>query len=323
VVFNNHLSDPLPITCGVPQGSFLGPLLFLLYINDIANFTKHLNYLLFADDTNIIYSDCSFNQLVNVVNSELITLSDWFRANRLSLNITKTNYMLFGFKNISQHASATFVIDNQPITYVEYTKFLGVLIDRKFTWRRHVSYISSKVSRTLYMLNRLKCKLSQPSLLQIYNSLVYPQLNYCNILWGCASKSVLNELIVLQKRAIRIIGNASYLAHTNVLAKKLGVMKLTDINVFQSALFVFKYVNNYLPSACDEFLSKSDQSNNAYSFRHTILFLIPSYRTSLREKCSLVRFSQIWNAIPNEIKTSPSLSIFKLRLKDHLFSKLN
>ena len=226
--------------------------------------------------------------------------------------------MLFGHKNVSQYSNASFTIDNQFFTHVDNTKFLGVLVDQKFTWKRHVLYISSKISRTLYLLNRLKYKLSQSSLLSLYNSLVYPQLNYCNILWGCASKSVLNHLVLLQKRAIRIIGHAHYLAYTNALAKKFSIIKLMDINVLQTALFVYKFLNNSLPNVCCDFLTLYDSTSNEYSLRRKSTFLIPSYRTSLREKCSLVRFPRIWSSIPNEIKLSESLNIFKSRLKAHL-----
>ena len=171
------------------------------------------------------------------------------------------------------------------------------------------------------MFNRVKYKLCQSSLLRLYNSLIYPQLNYCNILWGCASKSVLNPVIILQKRAIRIVCHANYIAHTGVLAKKMGIIKLVDVNLLQTAVFVFKYISNSLPTVCADFLIENNRTRNPYDLRNTNAFLIPSYRTSLREKCSLVRFPRIWNAIPNEIKHSESLNIFKSRLKQYLSSK--
>ena len=96
-------------------------------------------------------------------------------------------------------------IDDVNISEVEYTKFLGIFIDKKLTWQRHVSYISSKIARSLYVLNRLKFKLPIDALSSLYFSLIYPHLIYCNILWGCAAKSILNELFKLQKRAVRII----------------------------------------------------------------------------------------------------------------------
>ena len=110
------------------------------------------------------------------------------------------------------------------------------------------------------------------------------------------------------------------MAHTDVLAKKMGIVKL-DVNELQTAVFVFKYINNSLPSVCSDFLIENDRTRNAYNLRNTSAFLIPSYRTSLREKCSLVRFPRIWNTIPNEIKNSESLNIFKSRFKQYLLSK--
>jgi len=101
VNYNNVTSTLKPISCGVPQGSILGPLLFLLYINDMTSCCKYLQFLLFADDTNLFYSNSDLWQLMQIVNDELDLLSDWFKANRLSLNVKKTNYMMFGYKEVT------------------------------------------------------------------------------------------------------------------------------------------------------------------------------------------------------------------------------
>src|SRR3984893_6694676 len=135
VNYNNVTSTLKPISCGVPQGSILGPLLFLLYINDMTSCCKYLQFLLFGDDTNLFNSNSDLWQLMQIVNDELDLLSDWFKANRLSLNVKKTNYMKFGYKKITNHCPTTktyfcIKIDNFPITEVEYTKFLGVIIDK-------------------------------------------------------------------------------------------------------------------------------------------------------------------------------------------------
>ena len=123
VVYNNSESNCRTITCGVPQGSILGPLLFLLYINDMAYISKLLTFILFADDTNILYSNSNIWELERIVNTDLLKLSDWFKANRLSLNIQKTNFMLFGSKHIPLTDSRDFQIkidSTNIIIFLEY-----------------------------------------------------------------------------------------------------------------------------------------------------------------------------------------------------------
>ena len=129
-------SNALGVSCGVPQGSVLGPRLFILYINDICNVSKILKFVLFADDTNILYSDANVNNLNNVVNSELDKLNTWFIINKLSLNVSKTNYILFGNRKV--HSDLDIKIHNDKITRVSETKFPGVWIYEKLNWKKHV-----------------------------------------------------------------------------------------------------------------------------------------------------------------------------------------
>ena len=284
VRFKKSQSSLKNIYCGVPQGSILGPLLFLLYINDITYCCKYLKFILFADDTNLLYSNPDFNQLINITNSELDILSDWFRANMLSLNVAKTNYMLFGFKKMQFSNNSNIKIDNFCIAKVEYTKFLGVLVDQKLCWSHHITHIASKIAKCLYILSRLRNLLSRKALLAVYYSTIYPHLNYCNILWGHASKSVLNNLIMLQKRSMRIICNVGYRYNTGLLFKNAGILKLLDINVYNTALFMFKYYHKLLPDSCKTFVVPRDNNLNQYNFRYCHNFNIPNYRTCLREK---------------------------------------
>ncbi len=157
VYFNNVSSSLKNITCGVPQGSVLGPLLFIIYINDIVNCSNLLYFILFADDTNIFYSCKSHNDLMKIVNEELLKLSEWFRANKLSLNVKKTNYIIFGNRSkacfdLNFHIT----IDNICLERVINTKFLGVFVDEDLNWKYHISQISLKISRNIGVLNKIK-----------------------------------------------------------------------------------------------------------------------------------------------------------------------
>ena len=137
VSLNGVLSDFKSITHGVPQGSIPGPLLFILYINNIINCSEKLFIVLFADDTNLFLSCRDIMHLFDIANIELSKLSDWFKVNKLSLNVKKTNYILFGRKRLTLSETNKICIDGQQIERVEYTKFLGVFIDEKLNWKKH------------------------------------------------------------------------------------------------------------------------------------------------------------------------------------------
>ena len=145
-VFKDSRSDYQNVVCGVPQGSILGPLLFLIYINDLSTVSNALFTILFADDTSIFLSDKNYDTLLNTMNNELLIITKWLSANKLSLNIKKTHYMVFSGKK-SNLSNCDVRINNQTISKVSEIKFLGVLVDEKLSWKSHIAYISKKYQK--------------------------------------------------------------------------------------------------------------------------------------------------------------------------------
>jgi len=148
VLLNGQSSTMSSVVCGVPQGSILGPLLFILYINDIVNCSDILHFILFADDTNLFYSHKDLAELFLIVNWELSKLSEWFRANKLSLNAIKSNFILFGHKRMPQNcADVNLFLDGNRLERVTSTKFLGVFLDEKLKWTQHLNHVAIKLAR--------------------------------------------------------------------------------------------------------------------------------------------------------------------------------
>ena len=151
ILYNNVQSHTLDITCGVPQGSVLGPLLFLVYVNDIANCLTHSKLISFADDTTVFFSSKCINDLYQNMNSDLDDLTHWFKANRLSLNVNKSNCMLFQPNGNQNTLGNTLNIGVDPIQHITNCKFLGIFIDNQLRWNNHLSHISAQLSRSVYI----------------------------------------------------------------------------------------------------------------------------------------------------------------------------
>ena len=320
VCYNSASSLMRPITCGVPQGSILGPLLFILYVNDIVNCSKLLHFILFADDTNLFFSSKNYNDLMLTVNTELGKLSEWFRANRLSLNVAKTNYVLFGKrKKCLSDTNFAITINENLIERVTSTKFLGVYIDQDLNWKHHTAEIAKKISKSLGILNRVKYILPRSSLITLYRTMIHPYLIYCNIIWGGASLLALNRLECLQKRALRLITCSYFRIPSNPLFIKLGILKLKDIHKYQSLMFLYKFKSNLLPLCCMQYLQLCSDSGR-YFLRHENTFIKLTFRTLLRKKFISVSGPEMWDCLPDFVRQSVSIVIFKTRLIDFLSS---
>ena len=182
IYYQNYSSKYENILCGVPQGSVLGPLLFIIYTNDLPSCLKHTKCILFADDTTIYASSSSLNQLYNFLNLDLDTTADWFKANKLSLNTSKTTYMIFG-NNETINYKYKLQLGDEVIKQENVVKFLGLFIDDKLQWKAHIKHCKAKLSNSLYAIRSAKHLLSKDNLKTLYFSLVHPYLYYGTIIW--------------------------------------------------------------------------------------------------------------------------------------------
>ena len=205
VTINNAKSDCKPLSHGVPQGSILGPLLFIIYINDMPNIHKLAKFILYADDANIILTGANAHEIISKYRELSVLLYKWVSSNGLMLNVSKTNYMLFSNISIGDLSSYQPTINDIPIEKKHVAKFLGVLVDDKLQWTHHIKSLSTKMSRNCGILYKMKGILPQKAMLTLYHSFIQSHLNYCSLIWGMGSKNSIKSLFVCQKKAIRTL----------------------------------------------------------------------------------------------------------------------
>ena len=244
VDLNGSCSTEREFLIGVPQGSCLGPLLFLIYVNDFPFASSQLTSVLFADDTTISCSHHSYENLVALMNAELIYIKNWTDSNRLTINISKTNAIVYSNRSISNPTNFPVTLNNNTVNLVHEFKFLGVIIDERLKFSKHIAQISNKISRNIGIFYRIRRFFPLKARLTFYFSFIYPYLSYCVIIWGATYDRHLKNLITMHKRMIRLIGDSTYLAHTNPLFLKFSLLKFEDIFKYNVSIYMFKNHNN-------------------------------------------------------------------------------
>ena len=302
------------VNCGVPHGSLLGPLLFI-YINDFCKSSDVLSFILFADDSNLFYSHRNPNSLVNVVNSELDKVTQWIKANKLSLNLQKTKYMLFS--NSIDTLPKNIIFDDTPLEVVSFIKFLGISVDNKLSWKYHIDNTCKIISQNIGIINKLKFHFPTSSLLMLYSSLILPYLNYGILTWGNTQQTLLNRLLLLQKKSLRIIYHSAPLSHTDLLFVNGRLLKTNDLYLLHVGQFMYKYSKKTLPHIFDA-MFPLNRSVHDYPTRRSNEFHLPLFRTLLAKKSFMYDGPRFWNSLSESIKNSPSLNSFKKNLKTFL-----
>ena len=315
VNYDNTTSKLKPIKCGVPQGSIVGPLLFLIYINDLSSVSNFLSAILFADDTTLFHSSRNLTQLTNIINTELTNVVNWLNANRLSLNVDKTNFMLFRPKGKNQECPSI-QINGSEIKEVSSAKFLGVFIDNKLSWAEHINHISRKVSKSIGIIIKARKSFDNDTLFNLYNALILPHISYCIQVWGTAASVHIERLHVLQKKIVRIICGVHPRTHTQPLFQLLHLLNINQIRDYFVAIFMYKMKNNMMPAHFGQmFISAWEIHNYPTKFaeRNSLyVHVVPNKRG----KRTIRHFGRkLWNIVLDAIDVNCSIGSFKLSLK--------
>lgn len=303
------------VTCGVPQGSIIGPKLFILYINDICKVSNVLSCVLFADDTTLYCSGDNLNKLLSDVMRELARVKKWFDQNILSLNITKTKYIIFGTGQIKE---AELKIEDVVLERVYDYKFLGVILDQKLSWKPHIAHVQSKMSKTIAIMYKIKHFLSKPTLFILYCSLLLPYMTYCIEIWGHTYKTYTQPVFILQKRAIRIVNHSHYYEHTNPIFIKYKALKFDDLVNLNTAVFMYKVKRNSVP---ENVKSMFETKKHNYDLRGKDMFKKQKFQLNIKRHSISIAGVNLWNKLPNELKRSNSNHYFKKQYKNVLLQK--
>jgi hypothetical protein len=301
-VKTTHNSSYLFNRWGIPQGSILGPLLFILYVNDLPHVTDQ-KCVQFADDTTLIVHGRDINELERLANLNIKLIVTWLESNNLKVNLNKTNYIKF---KTTHNADKKIDIscNNNIIGQVNFTKFLGITLDNQLDWKTHIDTLVSKLDRFIFALNRIRQIASKEAALTAYHGYVSSILRYGLILWGNSVDAP--RAFKIQKKCVRSICGAHFLDSCRPLFKALNILPLPSLYIYEMAIFVKKY--NHL------FQKNKDLIN--YRGRKGEDLQVPRQRLTLYSKSTFCMAIRLYNKLPDVIKT---LTFLKFRKELFLF----
>ena len=307
---NSNLSTPLPISFGVPQGSILGPLLFIVFINDLFRYAGNCSIQLYADDTVVYFSGNDVDNIQTELNNSLFIIHKWMCSNKLTINFDKTVSFLIGSRHmLNKHDKLEILINDIPIQQVDHVKYLGFVIDNRLKWDIHAENLCSKAGKLINYLARLRYFINESNLNLIYKAIILPLFDYADIILGSSDKKHLKRLQSLQNRAGKIIMKINPYEHVSnsQVHSVLDWLSLESRRKKHLSIFVFKSVHNMLSaSVCDMF----QPSSFTYSLRNSGNIMLPKPRTEYCRRTTHYRGSLQYNSLPQTMKISQSQNIF-------------
>jgi len=316
VKINDSQSDVRPIKFGVPQGSVLGPLLFLIYVNDIKNAIPNGNPKLFADDTNIFVVGKSLNEVESRANDCLVKLNSWCLSNKLTINFSKTCYTVFTpKKNVVTDCLSIFIGSNS-VKHTTSCKYLGVTIDNQLSWINHIDSVYKKIIKFVSIFYKIRDLLPIPCRNMIYYSFIHSSLLYGIEVYANTYYKNLSALCILNNKLIRILFDRRKDTPIINLYSDTGTLPVNLLHEYQLLCFVHKFVHykSLLPDIFSNYFESSKMSNN-YNCRRKYDLYVKSVSSHYGEKSTLFKGCSLWNKLPESTKAIKDVSTFKQTIK--------
>ena len=313
---NGSLSNSQILTCGIPQGTILGPLLFILYINDLPNCLSNSVARMYADDTHLTFASNNIETINDVMNHDLSNVNTWLTANKLTLNSSKTEFMLIGSRQRlgTYDTSPKLIIGGDIINPVSSVKSLGVHIDENLSWNMHIEKIAKKIASGIGAIKRCRPFINRTTLESVFNALVQPYFNYCSEVWGHCNKSLSNRLQKLQNRAARILTFSSYDTSADPIFEQLNWKRLDTQRQIQVATMVYKSIHGLAPDYLGSLFTKYDPPYNLRNSENKLAVPLP--RTNFLKNSFSYNGAVIWNSLSPELRQAKSLQSFRNGCRD-------
>jgi len=316
VDINKNKSHLCNIHYGVPQGSILGPLLFLLYINDLPNILNQCKIIMYADDVVVWHSGVCVDDLINTINIEMKNIFDWYTQNKLTINLKKSNYIIFhGIKKIVPTNIKPINLGNSILDRVFVTKYLGIYIQENLRWSIHIKKLCSKIAPHVGMISKIRHYFSQNVVLMYYYAFIHSHMSYAISIWGNTYQTAINPILILQKKSIRYLTFSNPISHSQPIFQFLNILPFHNLFQFSVCMIMFKVKYNILFSKLmkDSVLKtihnhKTRQNLNNNYFIQGISNNYGKFKLSYLGPV-------IWNKLPKEIKSITSLSSFRKKTK--------
>ena len=317
VIYNGYESVHMPISCGVPQGSILGPLLFLLYVNDVINVSNVLLLLLYADDTNAFLSGNNLDSMIDIMNKELEKLVVWLQVNKLKLNVKKTHFMIFSSGKRKYEYTKKLYICNSEIEVVKFTKFLGVIIDQNLNWKRHILHVKKKLAKGIGIICKARKYLNYPALRTLYHSFFYPYIDYCIEVWGSAGKTILEKLSRMQRKAVRLLTKSKYRADTKPLFDNCKILTIAEVHILKISLFMYRVHHKIAPIPLIELFVRNSEIHS-HNTRSQDKLRLPNFKLDVLKNSLRVIGVYVWNFINENVDCNCSLMSYRFTLRQFI-----